>query len=909
MERDDPQERPAPIRPGAVAGRYVVLMRIGEGGMGAVYSAYDPELDRRVALKFLRARLSGAASTEWRARLTREAQAMARLSHPNVVGVFDVGVTDDGQVFLAMEFVEGGSLTRWLASEPRTWREVLAVFLQAGAGLAAAHQAGIVHCDFKPDNVLVGTDGRARVTDFGIARAADATEVTQSATPTKAATPARSPSTRAAAFDSPLTLPGGQLGTPGYMAPEQYEGLRSDARTDVFSFCASLWQSLYGQLPFGGATPAEIEWSTRRGELQPPAKTGARLRVPARVQRILSRGLQASPDARFPTMQGLLAELRADPAARLRRWAWALGAVVAVFAALGIVEVRGAARETACRGARHGLDGVWDEARRAKVEAAFRGTGAPYAGDAWVAVRQALDAYADGWGAMSVEACEKTTVRGEQSPQMLELRSACLADRLDELRGIAEVFSTADAKTVAESAHAARALTPLDECADVDALAATTRRPADPAARATIRALDGKVAGCDALASSGNRTAAMTCLRSLHVAVEDVRYGPLLQRWTAATAHAESNTDPKAAVGDYETAVVLAEEHHMDRAQVAAQVHLGRLEGTELGKGDAGHLWLRLARATLAHLGRDPELEANADLEDGWIYLREQELQRAGDLFDRALDDGRQTMDPFDRASAYSGRAMVWSARGKQTDAVEQSQLALQTVSRAYGPDHPFLVGYLNNLAMAQLAAGDGVAGLASASRAVAISAASTTNPDPSGHAVALQTEGEILLRLHRPEEAEAKLSAARELYRRAYGEMSSDVAYAANELAEALRLQRRADEAERALDEAATIEVSGVDVAADVRAGTLDARARLRLDAGKSDEAEALAQRALTLLGPGGDARSRAEAYMTLARALRLRDPSRAAAAAQDALREFEKLRDADGREEALALLGAAPK
>jgi tetratricopeptide (TPR) repeat protein len=191
----------------------------------------------------------------------------------------------------------------------------------------------------------------------------------------------------------------------------------------------------------------------------------------------------------------------------------------------------------------------------------------------------------------------------------------------------------------------------------------------------------------------------------------------------------------------------------------------------------------------------------------------------------------------------------------------------------------------------------------------VAVHEANAMDPDPAGYGVAMHTEGEILLRLHRAAEAEAKLSLARDLYRQAFGEMNQDVAYAANEVAEALRQQHRADDAERALDEATTIATSGVEVSATIRAGTLAERARLRLDAGKNDEAEALAQSALTLLGPNADARSLAETQLTLARALAPRDPPRAAASARQALLGFEKLRDGDGREAALALVGATGK
>src|SRR5450432_4380055 len=163
----------ATLARGATIGRYVVLGLVGRGGMGEVYAAYDPELDRKVAVKLLRVKPgNGVSLAEGRQRTLREAQAIARLSHPNVVIVFDVGTFED-QVFIAMEFVDGNTVTYWLQSQLRSWQDILKVFMAAGRGLTAAHDKGLVHRDFKPDNVMVGRDGQVRVMDFGLARQMD----------------------------------------------------------------------------------------------------------------------------------------------------------------------------------------------------------------------------------------------------------------------------------------------------------------------------------------------------------------------------------------------------------------------------------------------------------------------------------------------------------------------------------------------------------------------------------------------------------------------------------------------------------------------------------------------------------------------------------------------------------------
>ncbi|MBX7079849.1 MAG: protein kinase [Nannocystaceae bacterium] len=293
-------------------GRFAVRRKLGEGGMGVVFAAYDAELDRDVAIKLLRSSAADAAPA--RARLLREARAMAKLSHPNVITIYDVGTFDD-RIFIAMELVHGVNLRRWLKHRPRTWRGVLERFCDAGQGLAAAHAAGIIHRDFKPDNVLVGDDGRVRVLDFGLARRVDVDrELTPEATPPGAAGRSAlvSPAEGAAAdVVERLTVTGAVMGTPAYMAPEQWRGLAIDHRTDQFAFCVALWEGLFGQRPFGGTGAAAIATRVMGGELRRPPEDRP---VPTWLLRVLRRGLSVDPDARFPSMGELL-----DVLTRLRR--------------------------------------------------------------------------------------------------------------------------------------------------------------------------------------------------------------------------------------------------------------------------------------------------------------------------------------------------------------------------------------------------------------------------------------------------------------------------------------------------------------------------------------------------------------------------------------------------------------
>jgi hypothetical protein len=317
-------EPAAPLRRGERAGRYQVVDVVGAGAMGTVYAAHDPDLDRTVAIKLLHAELGrGRRAAELRARLALEARALARISHPNVITVYDTGTVGD-QVFVAMELVTGGTLRSWLGEAPRSWRDVRDAYVAAGRGLAAAHAAGIVHRDFKPDNVLVGSDGRVRVTDFGLSRA----DWDDPAPPERLAEGSGEPALPAPRSPPHLTATGALVGTPVYMAPEQLAGGAATALSDLFSFCIALYEALYGERPFGGGSLEELRRSTRGPVRDPPAGK----RTPRWIRGVLRRGLRADPGERYPSMTALCDALSREPA-RVRLWVAALGAVLIVGAA------------------------------------------------------------------------------------------------------------------------------------------------------------------------------------------------------------------------------------------------------------------------------------------------------------------------------------------------------------------------------------------------------------------------------------------------------------------------------------------------------------------------------------------------------------------------------------------------
>jgi hypothetical protein len=458
-----PDAAPDALFEGTRVGRYVLRDRLGAGAMGVVFTAHDPELEREIAIKLLRGDLADdAPRLPLTARMLHEAQAMARLAHPNVVAVHDVGWFGD-HIFIAMELVQGETLAQWLAGARRSLADVLAMFIAAGNGLAAAHAAGLVHRDFKPENVLVGRDGRVRVTDFGLAD--------------RTASPGAPDATM-----EPRDRPGQLAGTPFYMAPEQLAGEPVDARTDQFGFCVAIYAALTGKHPL------RRDGASRD---RPP-----RDRLPAWLWRALRRGLAADRAQRYPAMDDLLVRL-ARGSRRQRRIAVA-GLAAAVAACMALAAVRLGARDPGagdaaapagprCEGAERLLAGVWDPARARAVEGVFRASGRPAAAADFAAASLLLDQYANRWIAMRTEECERARRDGGTADAVGGKRIDCLDARRGELGLLTDRLAVADDRMIDGAVVAVRALGSLGVCADSDALLRPGRpevapRPAEVAA-------------------------------------------------------------------------------------------------------------------------------------------------------------------------------------------------------------------------------------------------------------------------------------------------------------------------------------------------------------------------------------------------------------------------------------------
>ncbi|ADO73100.1 serine/threonine-protein kinase [Stigmatella aurantiaca] len=695
---------PEDAPPVSQVGRYILLKQLGKGGMGVVYAAYDPDLDRKVALKLLQSN-GGTDSEEARARLLREAQAMARVSHPNVIPIFDVGVWGD-QVFLAMEIVDGGTLASWLKEKPRSWREVLERFLAAGQGLRAAHAAGLVHRDFKPANVLVSRAGRVFVTDFGLARKVGEDKEEPLPEEARLMLP---PENRM--LETTLTETGLVMGTPNYMSPEQFRDAELDARSDQFSFCVALYWGLYRQRAFEPASmrsyassgphalgtertepmrasdaPLVVKASVPADIIREPPRE---VKVPAWVRNAVMRGLSLEPASRFSSMDELLDALSQERRL-LQRRKWA---VAACTAGVGLAVVAGGVYQQSqvCTGAGALVDEVWGAPQRQALEAAFVATGRPLARETAAHVAQVLDGYASDWARQSMSACVATRVDGVQPEELLARRVVCLERRRKDMRATVGLLEQADGALVEKAVEAAYALPSLQECEDAESLADQQRLPSDPVRRADIERLEGKLAEVKAQVTAGRYPAALAAARQLEASVQATGHLPLIAELRLQLGVVQDRLGESAeAARHLSQAVYDAEAGRADRLKVSI---LNRLIFVEDGQKHFSQAssWGGLAEATLQRLGGEPELESDLRVVQANLAISQNRFQEAQSLLvqsrqllERVLEPGHPKLA---RNTFLLGRTLM--ELGEPKRAREMLEVALKETEAAVGPMHP----------------------------------------------------------------------------------------------------------------------------------------------------------------------------------------------------------------------------
>lgn len=725
---------------GTSVDRYVVLYELGSGGMGIVYAAYDPQLDRKVALKLLRA---NSRSDRARTRLLREAKAIARITHPNVVTVHDVG-TYEGRVFVAMEYVEGLTLRRWLQEKSRPWIEILAVLGRAGQGLAAAHEGDLIHRDFKPDNVLIDDAGRAVVLDFGLARRTSSQEDIPRVTTDEGS------SHRPSAKSEPdLTRTGAKLGTPAYMAPEQHLSSPTDARTDQFSFCVVAWESLFGARPFAGSTSREARYSVLKGEILEPRETD----VPMAVRRVLEKGLSLDPDLRFLDMKTLLVALVRAPRRRLPRWAWG-GAVAVAGIGMGTM-VWFAERDTAaipCRDPEQRWHEVWDADVQESIEAAFVASGARFAGSSWGTVEQTLGRYTEAWSGAYLDACQATHVHHEQSHETLELRMSCLRGRQQAVAALVREFEDADAAVVENSVEAVNALPRLVECREPARLQVAPGRGKALDLRKTIP-LREALADARAKESSARYAQAQAVVHGVLkdaqalgaddiVAEARLRMGSILQR-RSEFAQAERS---------YLEAIWAAQRAEYRFLEAEAWVRLVWVTGVERFDPERAQLWEEFAKAALDRVDGGAVLDAQLRHNVGGVLYTRRDYEGALAEYRLALARQIELLGRDDPRVAtthnHIGNALMELKRYDESEASCRQSLEIR--KRLFGEQHPTVAASLNNLGELERKRDHPAAALLHATGSLEIVGRSGGREED----VAAMIAGWALLELGRPREA-----------------------------------------------------------------------------------------------------------------------------------------------------------
>jgi serine/threonine-protein kinase len=694
-----------------LASRYTVLEVLGEGGMGVVLAAYDVRLDRRVALKLLHPPLAWSDETNApRVRMLREAHAMARLNHPNVVAVYDAGELEAGRIFIAMEIVEGQTLKQWVREPGRSWREVLKAYVEAGKGLAAAHAAGLIHRDFKPDNVLVGKDGRVKVTDFGVARPhgprSESTppvpvplpETTSSSSHTPA--PLSVSSLSSEAWESTLTVPGTVVGTLKYMAPELWHGHSADARSDLFAFCVALYEALYQQSVFPG-TPAERSRAQRAGQIAPPPPDTP---VPAWVTRHVLQGLSEKPEQRPASMDALLTALQDDPEvrrrARMRVASLAMtGLLLSGLAVWGWV----GRREPNCGLQAERLSGVWDEDARKRVREALLGTGLSYAAGTADKVEATLETYARDWARRRVEACEASRGAVSSPATLGVLQAGCLERRREQLRLLVEVLGKGpDPELMPKAVLAVEGLPPLAECADEKALAAAVPLPTDPDLLAKVEELQAQVDRMEILDTTGKFREGVALADSLKPAVEALDYAPLQARALLFMARLKSNS------GDFESGLALAHQVLKPAALgredvVAARAFnlIAHVRGVKQLKAKEVMALRPYWEAIVERAGNDRVRVEMLGTQGGLLRDMDQ-YEEARTLLEnaRALADKALGPDSVQGTAVLNSLGLLYASMGRYDDALALNQQVLTTRRRVLGPEHPYLGSTLNNIGL-----------------------------------------------------------------------------------------------------------------------------------------------------------------------------------------------------------------
>lgn len=646
-------------------GRFEIRRLLGEGAFGEVYLGFDPDLQRPVALKLLKQ----SATADSLRRLRLEAQAMAALEHPALLTVFEIG-TAGLRSFVAMELAEEGTLREWVDAEPRSFAAIAAQVERAARALAVAHKAGFIHRDVKPTNILVGSDGLARVSDFGLVHME----------PSHVSDPGDGVATATA-----------MAGTPAYMAPEQFDGAEPTAFADQYALGITLYELVYGVRPI--KRPPALEDIVPR-----PVREAEPQRVPPWLRAVIGRSLRFAPNERFVDMLAMADALRQGIELRGRRARrGALGLALASAAGLGWA-VRADDGPRPCVGSAAKLAEVWNDEQRQEVRASITATDLPYADTLWQSTASALDAYGERWEQMHEEACVATTVRGERSPELMDRQMVCLDQGLTGLRAASALLAGADAQAVEHALDIVPDISRLSRCEDLEALQADVPPPS-PDEREEVRAIQTLLADARAEHGAGHFADAM-------------RLSTLARERSAAVLHGPTKAEAAVTAG-----TILRSGDRSDEAGPAFR------EGLELGA--AARQWrlvntaliglLNLANkesvtvdtSALEGLARglvreDPVERADLQLSLSKLKLKRGDSEGAEATVREALaslEDHLGDADPR-VAQAYNDLAGVLDLRGAFSESAAALGSAIAINTRVLGATHPKTLSLRRNLSV-----------------------------------------------------------------------------------------------------------------------------------------------------------------------------------------------------------------
>ncbi len=625
---------PAPIR----LGRLQLLEVVGRGASGAVYAAYDPSLERKVAVKLF----PRDAHRELAPRIRREARVAASLNHPNIVPVYDFG-EDDGRFWFAMAFIEGRTLRHALQAVPRRWPDLAPYFLSAASGVEAAHRRGIVHGDIKPENILVGTDGRVYVSDFGLATVRGQAEAISG-------------------------------GTPAYMAPEQLQGDAASAATDQFALCVTLFEALVGERPFAGGDADEMLAKMRRG----PSVSLAAAGLPRSVQRALARGLSFAPEDRFASMGEL------GDALSVRPWTRRVAPIVAGAAVVGGGIVAARQPEDTCALGETRVAQVWDDGQRAKLAQSLGQAGNPVARDAWARIEPALDQYSASWVATHRQVCE-AFARDERDDFVLDRQMLCLDLRAQELGATIHALREPEPETIDNATELVGGLASSLSCLEPHRAGAEASSP--NAFELSEALVDARIA---LRSGRADRAAALAGQVASDALQKD-------QPWLRAQAlgllgKAENERGNKEQAADVlEQAFFLGLTQGDAQTQIHAALDLATFHSMYRHDPKAAQMWLSHAKAQVARADVSPQLQAAVLDREGSVLSSEGEGEAAAELFLEAyaLLEAHDSLTTVHGARLLQNMASLATVQQRFEDAERNLREVVDIRERLLGASHP----------------------------------------------------------------------------------------------------------------------------------------------------------------------------------------------------------------------------